>query len=145
LTTVVGEIQAERQAIQAQRQTAQTEEERKKERESLVQAMADVIKSDRESLKGEILDAINPKRQPQRITRNLVDLVASSSSAETEAEQMGAAQVRYIQAQGELQAYRKSSTTGAMRSKLVEEISALEARNPGIKEWFIACSSAAAS
>lgn len=142
LTNVVNEIQAERQAIQAQRQTAQTEAERKQERESLVQAMAEVIKSDRQSLKDEILDAVNPKRQPSRITRNLVDLVASSSTAETEAQQMNNDQVRYIQAQGELGAYRRSSTTGAMRAKLVEEISGIEARNPGIKEWFISCSAA---
>jgi len=142
LSKVVGEIQAERQEVQAQRQTAQTEEQRKQERESLVQAMAEVIKSDRDSLKTEILDAINPKRQPARITRNLVDLVASGSEGGAN-QPMANEQVRYIQAQGELQAYRLAGATGAMRSKLVEEISIIEARNPGIKDWFIACSAAA--
>jgi|GEM_PF-2075968 hypothetical protein len=143
LATAVGEIQAERREVQAQRQTAQTEEQRKQERSELVQAMAEVIKSDRSTLKDEILDAINPKRQPARITRNLVDLVASGGEGDTQAQAMAGDQVRYIQAQGELQAYRKSSVPGAMRTKLVEEISGIEGRNPGIKEWYIACSSSA--
>jgi len=141
LSKVVGEIQAERQEVQAQRQTAQTEEQRKQERESLVQAMAEVVKGDRDSLKTEILDAINPKRQPPRITRNLVDLVASGN--EGGPQPMANEQVRYIQAQGELQAYRQAGTTGAVRSKLVEEISTIEAKNPGIKEWFLSCNAAA--
>jgi len=145
LSKVVGEIQAERKEVQAQRQTAQTEEQRKQERSELVQAMAEVIKGDRESLKSEILDAINPKRQPPRITRNLVDLVASGAEGDTEKQAMAGDQVRYIQAQGELQAYRRSGGTGAHRTKLVEEICSLEGRNPGLKDWYIACSGVVAA
>jgi hypothetical protein len=142
LSKTVEEIQAERQAIQAQRQATQTEAERKQERDSLVQAMGEVIKSDRETLKAEILNAINPSRQPARITRNLVDLVAASGDGENKGQAMTGEQVRYIQAQGELKAYRNSGTVGIQRTKLVEEIAGIEGRVPGIKDWFIACGAA---
>jgi cell division septum initiation protein DivIVA len=142
LAQAVDEIQAERKAIQAQRQASQTEAERKQERDSLVQAMGEVIKSDRETLKAEILNAINPSRQPARITRNLVDLVAASGDSENKGQAMTGEQVRYIQAQGELKAYRTSGTVGIQRTKLVEEIASIEGRVPGIKDWFIACGAA---
>ena len=128
---LINVIEAEREQSQKLVQAQAIEQEKTKDMQALISALGQQIDQtlesrlaeQKEQLQKELLDAINPKRVPPRITQPLVGI-----AAEGQAQQQSSAQRdRFIAAQAELSTMEQHGITGAARIGLVEELKELRA------------------
>lgn len=125
LRQLVSEIQTERQQIQASAQAQATEQQKQKEVQTLIAAISQSIDERLAKQKEELLDIVNPSRQPTRPTRSsLVSLVASNQGTTENA--VSGQHVQLIQAEAALQELRRSGGDEGRRGELIEEIRELK-------------------
>lgn len=121
---VISEIQAERRYREAEIQAHSAELRQAAEREALLQAVTDTLDERLSAQRKEFLDALNPHRVPQRITRPLVS-VAASGREESNFNQL---EKRLIAAQAQLAVYEEQGIVGTNRISLTEEVHALKSQ-----------------
>jgi chorismate mutase len=124
LATLLAERKEHEDAIAA----SKLEETKKQERDGLIQAVAEILSSDREKLKAEIIDSVAPSNRrrtpPQRVTGGLVDIVASG----VQGTGLSGASLELHDAKIRLNTLRQAGVVGSERAKLIEQISGLEAQ-----------------
>lgn len=121
----VSEIQAERRQQQEAVQAQSLQAAKQEETQSLISAIAQSIEERLAKQKEELLDLINPSRQPARPSRsNLVSLVASNQGTKEGA--VSEKQIHLIQCEAALQELRRSGGDEGRRGELIEEIRALK-------------------
>ena len=117
-------IQAEREqsisAAQSQSFAAQKAEEQK----DLLAAIGAVVQAQVAAQKEDIINSINPRRSPQRITHSLGELAAAGQ----ESQQSNAVRDRLLAASGELKALEANQIIGPQRIALTDEIQSLQQR-----------------
>lgn len=119
-------IEQERETITAQRRQEQTLEERKQERDELLAEMRDMTKEIVASSQTELLNRINPRRQPSRIVPdNLVPVAASNATSQPQDLQLSGKHARLNYLKGAIDSARQSGTVGSHRLGLIEEFKAL--------------------
>lgn len=117
-------IQAEREqsisAAQSQSFAAQKAEEQK----DLLAAIGAVVQAQVAAQKEDIINSINPRRSPQRITQSLVGIAAAGQ----EGQQSNAVRDELLVASGELKVLEDNQIIGPQRNALVDRIHTLRQR-----------------
>jgi hypothetical protein len=121
---IIDQILQEKREQYAAIQAQSARETKEAEREALLQAMADTLDEKLESQRQEFMNALNPSRSPQRITRPLVSIAAEG----IEAHQSNDLERRLIEAQAQLSVYQKEGIVGSGRIALTEEVYALKSQ-----------------
>lgn len=128
---LINAIEAERQQTQQLVQAQAAEQEKAKDMQALISALGQQIDqtlearlaAQKEELQKDLLDAINPKRVPPRITQPLVGIAAEGQQQQ----QSNIQRERLIAAQSALATMEQHGITGTARIGLVEELKELRA------------------
>ena len=123
---VILELQQERNERMTALQAQSNNEARNKERNDLIQALGEVVDAKLQSQKNELLDVINPKRQPPQITRPLVSLVAESNIQQSS--NTNVLEKQLIAAEAKLSVLEEQGVTGVTRIALIEEVRDLKTK-----------------
>ncbi|MGL5880211.1 MAG: hypothetical protein ACRC2V_20875 [Xenococcaceae cyanobacterium] len=117
-------IQAEREQSISAAQSQSLAAQKAEEQQQLLAAIGAVVQAQVAAQKEEIINSINPRRSPQRITQSLVGIAASGQ----ENQQSNAVRDRLIAASGELKALEANQIIGPQRIALTDEIQSLQQR-----------------
>lgn len=110
-------IQAEREQSIAAAQSQTLAAQKAEEQNNLIAAITSVVQAQVAQQKEEILNSINPRRSPPRITQSLVGIAAAGQ----ENQQSSALRDRLLVASGELAALEKEGIIGPQRIALTDE------------------------
>lgn len=134
LTEVVSTQQQMLQTIQAERETvlnAQSQQslaaQKAQEQQDLIAAIGAVVEAKVAEKTEGIINSINPRRSPPRITQNLVGIAAAGR----EQQQSNAVRDELLMASGQLKAMEDEHIIGPHRNALVDRIHTLKQMLPG--------------
>ena len=120
-------IQAERENVLAAQSQQSLAAQKAQEQQDLIAAIGAVVEAKVAEKTEGILNSINPRRSPPRITQNLVGIAASGQ----EQQQSNAVRDELLMASGQLKALEDERIIGPQRNALVDRIHTLKQMLPG--------------